>query len=153
MFTQCPSKGLGQGGKPCQETGGRIGKAIPTSMAKASLFRSPQVMEGLSLATTLCLITGNLDKYLKGHNSRYHLSPISVFARKSQKISHRCCASFTCPCPSLTPSSMNRKQTKEGRSFLLNKLGQTKGLGKVRVLDRFGEGEVSCGKDRAFREG
>ncbi|KAL2319488.1 hypothetical protein Fmac_028457 [Flemingia macrophylla] len=74
MFTQCPSKGLGQGGKPCQEIGGRIGKAIPTSMAKASLFRSPQVMEGLSLATTLCLIIGNLDKYLKGHNSRYHLS-------------------------------------------------------------------------------
>ncbi|KAL2340218.1 hypothetical protein Fmac_008158 [Flemingia macrophylla] len=58
----------------CQETGGRIGNEIPTSMAKASLFRSPQVMEGLSLATTLCLITGNLDKHLKGHNSRYHLS-------------------------------------------------------------------------------
>ncbi|KAL2333999.1 hypothetical protein Fmac_015212 [Flemingia macrophylla] len=73
MFTQCPSKGLGQGGKPCQETGGRNSKAIPTSMAKASFFRSPQVMEGLSLATTLCLITGNLDKHLKGHNSRYHL--------------------------------------------------------------------------------
>ncbi|KAL2336910.1 hypothetical protein Fmac_011356 [Flemingia macrophylla] len=80
-------------------------------------------------------------------------SPISVFARKSQKISDRCCASFTCPCPSLTPSSMNRKQTKEGRPFLLNKLRQTNGLGKVRVLDRFREGEISCGKDRAFREG
>lgn len=70
MFILCPSKAQGLGGKPCLETGGRIGKAILTSMGKASLFRSLQVMAGLSLATTLCLLTGNLDKHLKGHSSR-----------------------------------------------------------------------------------
>lgn len=37
-------KGQEQGGNQCQEIGGKIGKAIVTSMDNPYLLRSPQVM-------------------------------------------------------------------------------------------------------------
>ena len=79
MFTLCPSRGLGLGGKPCQGTGARTGRATPTSMARASPSRSPPVMAGLSLATMLHLLIGNLDRHMRGHSFRNQSSPILKF--------------------------------------------------------------------------
>lgn len=73
MFNQCPSRGLTQGGKPCQGTGARTGRAITTSMDKVSHSKSPPVMEGLSLATTWFQEIGNLDRHLRVVNSRFLL--------------------------------------------------------------------------------
>lgn len=71
MFTQCPSRGLTQGGKPCQGTGARTGRAITTSMDRVSHSKSPPVMERLSLATTWFQEIGNLDRHLRVVNSRF----------------------------------------------------------------------------------
>ena len=73
MFNQCPSRGLTQGGKPCQGTGARTGRAITTSMDKVSHSKSPPVMEGLSLATTWFQEIGNLDRHLRVVNYRFLL--------------------------------------------------------------------------------
>jgi hypothetical protein len=43
MSMQSQSKGPKVAGKLCQEIGDKIGKAIPTSMDKASLLKSPPV--------------------------------------------------------------------------------------------------------------
>lgn len=77
MFILYPSKDQKPDGKPCQETGGKIGKATTTLTVKAFHSKSLQVMAGLSLATTLCLVIGNLDRHLQGHNSR-NISSICV---------------------------------------------------------------------------
>jgi len=71
MFIQCRSRVLRQGGKLCQGTGARTGKAILTSMAKVFLSKSPQVMVGLWLATTPCQKTGNLAKHFQAVNSSF----------------------------------------------------------------------------------
>lgn len=70
MCTLCQSKGLGLDGKPCQETGGKIGKATPTSMDRASPSKSPQVMAEPSLSTMLRLQIGSLAKPLRAHSFR-----------------------------------------------------------------------------------
>lgn len=58
MFMLFPSKGREPVGNPCLETGVRTGKATLTSMDKASLSRSPQVMAALSFLTMLPLLPG-----------------------------------------------------------------------------------------------
>jgi hypothetical protein len=70
MYILYPSKDQRLDGKLCLGTGGKIGKAITTSMVKASLSKLLQVMAELSLATTLCLVIGNLDRHLQGDNFR-----------------------------------------------------------------------------------
>jgi len=76
MYILCPSRDQRLDGKLCLGTGGRIGKAITISMVKASHSKSLQVMVELSLATTLCLAIGNLDRHLQGDNFR-NISSIS----------------------------------------------------------------------------
>lgn len=73
MFNQCPSRDLTQGGKQCQGTGARTGRAITTSMDRVSHSKSPPVMERLSLATTWFQEVGNLDRHLRVVNSRFSL--------------------------------------------------------------------------------
>ena len=80
MFTLCPSRVLELDGKPCQGTGGRIGKATLTSMAKACLSRLLLVMAELSLATMLCLVVGNLDRHFQGDSFSY------IYKRKSSNF-------------------------------------------------------------------
>lgn len=70
MFKVCPSRGLGQGGNQCQGTGDRIGRAIPTSMAKPSPSKSQPAMELHSSTIMSFLLVGNLDRPLKVVNSR-----------------------------------------------------------------------------------
>lgn len=65
MFIQFQSKARKQGGKPCQETGAKTGKATITSTVKAYLFKSPPVMVELSQATMRCLLAGSLVRLLK----------------------------------------------------------------------------------------
>lgn len=58
MSMQCPSKGPNLTGNPCQETGGKIGKATLTSMAKASPLGSPPVTAAPSPPSTWLLLVG-----------------------------------------------------------------------------------------------
>jgi hypothetical protein len=82
MYILWPSKVQELDGKPCQGIGGKIGKAITTSMVKASLSKLLQVMAEQSLATTLCLLIGNLDRHSQGGNFR-NTSFISSLKKKN----------------------------------------------------------------------
>lgn len=65
MFVRSRSKGPGLGGKLCQETGGKTGRATLILMDKACLFKSPPVTVELSQASTWRLVIGSLDRALK----------------------------------------------------------------------------------------
>lgn len=69
MFVLCLSRDLGLAGKPCQETGAKIGRATHISMARASPSESRPATAGQSPATMLCQGIGDLDKLLKEGNS------------------------------------------------------------------------------------
>lgn len=66
-----PSRAQELPGKPCQGTGGKIGRATLTSMAKASLSRLPQVMAAVWCLTMLPLVVGPLGRhFLEGSFGR-----------------------------------------------------------------------------------
>ena len=67
---QSQSKGPEQAGNPWQGIGAKTGRVTPTSMAKASLFRSPPVMVELSQATTWHHLIGSLARPLLVVNFR-----------------------------------------------------------------------------------
>jgi len=67
---QSPSKGPKLAGKPCQGTMGKIGRAAPISMDKASLFKSPPVTVELSQASTWHQLTGSLVRPSRGVSFR-----------------------------------------------------------------------------------
>lgn len=73
MCTLSLSKGPGQGGNPCQETGVKIGKVTPTSTVNPSLSKSLPVMAGRPLLTTLLRPVGNSVKPLKVANSSSYI--------------------------------------------------------------------------------
>ena len=70
MWIQCPLKGPKLGGSPCQETGGKTGRATHTSMDNPSLFKSPPVMAELWQASMWHQPIGNLARPSKEANSR-----------------------------------------------------------------------------------
>lgn len=78
---QFQSKGQELGGKPCQETGVKIGRATRTLMAKAFQLWSPQVTVELSQATTWPLLIGSLVRPLKVVNSRFSLLIYTIKAK------------------------------------------------------------------------
>lgn len=71
MCSLYQSRALELGGNPCQETGGKIGKAIPISMGRPSHLGSLVVMEGLSPASMLPLLIGNLGRLMREANSNF----------------------------------------------------------------------------------
>lgn len=64
-----PSKGQGQGGKLCQGTGARTGRATATSMAKPSPLRSQPVMAAAWSPTMLPHLAGPSAKLSPAPNS------------------------------------------------------------------------------------
>ena len=56
------------GGKQCQGTGAKTGRAIPTSMAKASRFLSRPVMVAEWFPIMLLLLDGPLDRLIQEHS-------------------------------------------------------------------------------------
>jgi hypothetical protein len=78
MFILCLSKGPELVGKQCQGTGVRIGKAIPSSMAKASHSRSQLVMVVLWSPTMLLQLGGPLGRPIVVLNSRHKTTHVPL---------------------------------------------------------------------------
>ena len=75
----CLSRDLGLAGKPCQETGAKIGRATHMSMARASPSESQPAMAGQLPATMLRQQIGDLDKLLKeGNSSKAKLMSLEI---------------------------------------------------------------------------
>ncbi|KAL0377555.1 UNVERIFIED_CONTAM: hypothetical protein Sradi_3061000 [Sesamum radiatum] len=79
MYTQCTLRDQELHGSQCQETGAKTGRAIHTSMDKASLSRSPRAMAEAWSRTTLLHPTGLSGRHSPELNSaRLVLQPAMI---------------------------------------------------------------------------